>query len=184
MTNTSRLVRLALPIVLASALLSISATAQTRDPFAAAVAEDVGMSSAKLRDATAIMKTWVDEGRMVGGSLLVIRNGTTALREAVGWSDRERGIPLRTDHIVNMRSMTKPLVGTAVLMLREEGKLQLEDRVSKYLPSFDNAKSREITVYQLLTHTSGIKGSIYVATGRTPYIGSRAHGGCISPASA
>jgi CubicO group peptidase (beta-lactamase class C family) len=138
-------------------------------PFPTAVAEDVGMSSAKLRDAIGTLKTWVDEGRIVGGSLLVIRNGRLVLHEAVGWADRERGIPLRIDHIVNMRSMTKPLVGTAVLMLREAGKLKLEDRVAQYLPSFDNLKSRDITVFQLLTHTSGLKGEIYTATGGTPY---------------
>jgi CubicO group peptidase (beta-lactamase class C family) len=60
-----------------------------------------------------------------------------------------------------MRSNTKPLVGTAVLMLMEEGKLKLEDKVSRFLPSFDNPKSRDITIFQLLTHTSGITGEIY-----------------------
>jgi CubicO group peptidase (beta-lactamase class C family) len=73
-----------------------------------------------------------------------------------------------------MRSMTKPLVGTAVMQLREEGKLKLEDRVAQYLPSFDNDKSRDITIFQLLTHTSGLKGEIYTATGGTPFTDLRA----------
>ncbi|MGQ0641564.1 MAG: serine hydrolase domain-containing protein [Gemmatimonadaceae bacterium] len=101
--------------------------------------------------------------------LLVIRDGKTVLYDAMGWSDRERRIPMQTDPIVSMRSMTKPLVGAAILILREAGQLKLEDRVAQYLPSFDNAKSRGITVFQLLTHTSGIKGDIYVATGGTQY---------------
>jgi len=58
-----------------------------------------------------------------------------------------------------MRSMTKPLTGTAVLMLMEEGRLLLDDKVSQYLPSFDNPRSQDITIYQLLTHTSGLPGN-------------------------
>lgn len=65
--------------------------------------------------------------------------------------------------------MTKPLVGTAILMLEEEGRLRLNDRVSQYLPSFDNDRSREITIFQLLTHTSGLKGEIYNDHEGTPY---------------
>jgi CubicO group peptidase (beta-lactamase class C family) len=127
------------------------------------------MSSDKLREAVSAVKKWADDERIIGAVMLVIRDGKTVLQEAVGWSDKEHKIPMRTDHIVSMRSMTKPIVGTAAMMLREEGKLKLEDRVSQYLQSFDNPKSRDITIFQLLTHTSGIKGDIYVATGGTQY---------------
>jgi CubicO group peptidase (beta-lactamase class C family) len=113
--------------------------------------------------------SWVRQERILGGVLLVIRHGRLVFHEATGWSDREQGVPLRTDHIVSMRSMTKPLVGTAVLMLMEQGRLRLEDRVSRYLPSFDNDRSREITIFQLLTHTSGITGDIYTDREGTPY---------------
>ena len=123
----------------------------------------------RLREAVAVVEKWTAEQRIVGAVLLVIRDGKTVLHEAIGWSDRERRIPLQTDHILSMRSMTKPLVGTAALMLREAGKLALEDRVAQYLPSFDNPKSREISVFQLLTHTSGIKGEIYVGTGGSAF---------------
>src|SRR4029450_7326514 len=54
-----------------------------------------------------------------------------------------------------VRSMTKPVVGTAILMLADEGKLSLTDPASKYLPAFANDRSRAITVEQLLTHTAG-----------------------------
>jgi CubicO group peptidase (beta-lactamase class C family) len=54
-------------------------------------------------------------------------------------------------------------------MLREAGTLNLDDRIAQYLPSFDNPRSRDITVRQLLTHTSGIRGEIYVGTGGTEY---------------
>jgi CubicO group peptidase (beta-lactamase class C family) len=137
--------------------------------FPKAAPEAVGMSSEKLRASVDLIHRLMERRRITGAVLLVIRDGRMVLHEAVGWADRERQIPMRRDQIVSMRSMTKPLIGTAILMLREEGKLQLEDRVSKYLPSFDNDKSREITVFQLLTHTSGIKGEIYTATGGTTF---------------
>ncbi|HJU74053.1 MAG TPA: serine hydrolase domain-containing protein [Gemmatimonadaceae bacterium] len=162
-----RTIRLILACSLSTA--STALVAQQPETFPRAAAEEVGMSSEKLRGVVTTVQKWVDDDRIVGAILLVIRNGRTVLHEAVGWSDRERKLPMRTDHIVSMRSMTKPLVGAAALILREEGKLKLEDRVSQFLPSFDNPKARDITIFQLLTHTSGIRGEIYVATGGTQY---------------
>ena len=77
------------------------------------------------------------------------------LHEAFGWSDMDRKTPLAPNTIVCVRSMTKPLVGTAIQMLIDEGKLRPSDAASKYLDSFDNDKSRAITIEQLLTHTAG-----------------------------
>jgi CubicO group peptidase (beta-lactamase class C family) len=150
------------------AAAQLSAQAQTSD-FPTVTPEAAGVSAAKLQDAVGTVRKWVNDGRIVGAIMLVIRDGKTVLNEAVGWSDRERKVPFRTDHIVSMRSMTKPLVGVAVMKLREEGKLKLEDRVAQYLPSFDNPKSNAITIFQLLTHTSGLKGEIYTATGGTTF---------------
>ena len=156
-------------VFIIATLLSVVVTAQAPDPFPRVAPETVGMSSEKLREASATVQKWAAEERIIGAVLLVIRDGKTVLHEATGWSDRERRLPMRRDHIVSMRSMTKPLVGTAALMLREAGKLNFEDRVAQYLPSFDNSKSRDITVFQLLTHTSGIRGEIYVGTGGTQF---------------
>jgi CubicO group peptidase (beta-lactamase class C family) len=134
-------------------------------PFPNAAPEAVGMSAERLRAAVDTVGRWVDEGRIVGAEMLVIRHGRVVLHEAVGWDDRERGIPLQTDRILRMRSMTKPLAGTAVLMLMEEGRLALEDRVATYLPAWDNPRAREITIFQLLTHTSGLQGGILAREG-------------------
>ncbi|MFB9984678.1 serine hydrolase domain-containing protein [Mesorhizobium kowhaii] len=130
------------------------------EPFSPASPESVGMSPPFLRHAIETARVWVDEGRIVGAVMLVIRRNKIVLHEAVGWSDGERLLPMKNDTIFMMRSMTKPLLGTAILMLKEEGRLTLEDRVSENLPAFDNERSRDITIYQLLTHTSGITGSI------------------------
>lgn len=137
--------------------------------FSPASPESVGMSSARLRQAVESVQTWVREDRIVGAVMLVIRSDRIVLHEAVGWNDRERRIPMARDAICQMRSMTKPLVGTAILMLQEDGRLDVGDKVSKHLPAFDNPRSREITIHQLLTHTSGITGAIYEPLGGTKY---------------
>ncbi|MER8543308.1 beta-lactamase family protein [Mesorhizobium sp. M1334] len=142
---------------------------EPNEPFSPASPESVGMSLPLLRHAVETVHAWVDEDRIVGAAMLVICRNQIVLHETVGWSDRERQIPMKTDTIFMMRSMTKPLLGTAILMLKEEGRLTLEDRVSKYLPAFDNERSRDITIYQLLTHTSGITGSIVEDIGTTRY---------------
>jgi len=102
---------------------------------------------------------------LVGAEVLIIRNDTIMLHDVVGWSDKEKGIKLQKNSIYRIRSMTKPIVATAILILLDEGKLSLEDRVASYIPAFDNPKSREITVLQLLTHTSGLKSHDYEEIG-------------------
>ncbi|MBB5538756.1 serine hydrolase domain-containing protein [Rhizobium giardinii] len=139
------------------------------EPFSPASPESVDMLPQSLRLAVETARVWVDEGRIVGAVMLVIRRNRIVLHEAVGWSDRERQIPMKTDTIFMMRSMTKPLLGTAILMLKEDGRLTLQDRVCEYLPAFDNERSRDITIYQLLTHTSGITGSIVGNIGAARY---------------
>ena len=131
---------------------------ENSSPFSRSSPEDVGMSSERLRHVVNTVQEWMNNDEIVGAVMLVIRHDKVVLHEAVGWSDREKNIPMEVGTIVQMRSMTKPLTGTAVLMLMEEGRLLLDDKVSQYLPSFDNPWSKDITIYQLLTHTSGLPG--------------------------
>jgi len=127
------------------------------------------MSSEKLQQAVETVREWVNKDEIVGAVMLVLRHDKIVLHEAVGWSDRENKLPMKLDTIVSLRSMTKPLVGTAILLLMEEGRLRLDDKVAQYLPAFDNPKSRDITLYQLLTHTSGLTGAIYDTLKGTQY---------------
>ena len=108
---------------------------------------------------------------LVGAEVLIIRNDTIQLHDVVGWSDKEKGIKLKKNSIYRIRSMTKPIVATAILVLIDEGKLSLEDRVSKYIPAFDNPNANEITVQQLLTHTGGLASHDYEEIGlsKQPY---------------
>jgi len=106
----------------------------------------------------------VQDEKVVGAELAVIKNRKVVLHEAFGWKDKDDVLALETGTLYNIRSMTKPITGMAIQMLVDKGELALADRVADYLPSFDNEHSREITVEQLLTHRSGLPLST-VSTG-------------------
>src|SRR4029077_18331214 len=111
-----------------------------------------GVSAAAVRRVAGEVEEYVRNGTIVGGELLIIKNRKTILHEVYGARDREDNLDMERDTIFNVRSMTKPLTGVAVQMLADEGKLRLDDPVAKYLPGFDNDKSKTITIEQLLQH--------------------------------
>lgn len=92
---------------------------------------------------------------LVGAEILVVRGGNVVLHQSMGWADIDREIPMRRNSIFQIASMTKPVSGTAALQLVEAGRIGLDDRVANHLQSFDNRRSRDVTVRQLLTHRSG-----------------------------
>ncbi len=117
------------------------------------------------------MNGWVDSGRLAGMVTVVMRRGELAFAETAGKADVERNRPMRPDTIFRIYSMTKPLTSTAIMMLYEEGRFQLDDPISKFIPAFANPRvyaggsrgkidsvpaEREITFRDLLTHTSGL----------------------------
>jgi CubicO group peptidase (beta-lactamase class C family) len=148
--------------------------------------EDVGISSARLKRVDELVQHHIDAGSFTGAVTLVARNGRIARLEAQGLMDLEHKTPMRKDAIFRIMSMTKPIVGTAILMMMEEGKVRLQDPISKFIPEWrdmvvampqDEAPSgpgpaagngsaapkyytvpaeREVTVRDLLTHTSGL----------------------------
>jgi CubicO group peptidase (beta-lactamase class C family) len=105
--------------------------------------------------------SWVREQKVVGAEILILKERKTVFHEVFGWKDRERGVPMEKNSIFRIRSMTKPIVGTAVLMLADQGKLKLTDPVARYLPSFDNPRSKSITITQLLHHSGGFSDPGY-----------------------
>ena len=118
------------------------------------------------------LKGFVDKGSLVGVSALVTKDGKEAYFGAFGYADREAGRPMARDTIVQIYSMTKPITGTALMQLWEQGKFKLDDPVSKYIPELVNVKvfsgldaagatilvapNRAITVRDLTRHTSGL----------------------------
>lgn len=135
--------------------------------------ESAGFSSERLARLDNAMNDWVDKGWINGAVGLIIRNGKIAHYKSVGYNDLETKIALDKEGIFRIASQTKAITSVAVMMLYEEGKFLLEDPVSKFIPSFANAQvldkfndkdttyttipaKRQVTIRDLLTHTSGI----------------------------
>lgn len=141
-------------------LLLVAATALLFLPGAEPVPVIAGSQAgreAQLASAVEVYRGAVARDELRGAVLYVAQRGQVVLHEAVGYKHHAYRLPMERDTLFRMASNTKPVVAAAVLMLVEEGKLSLSDPVAKYLPSFDNDKSRNVTVEQLLTHTSGLR---------------------------
>jgi CubicO group peptidase (beta-lactamase class C family) len=136
----------------------VEATAQTpaSEAFPQATPESQGIPTKNLQELAGVVRKFVEKDKIIGAELLVIKNRRVVLHEAIGMKDKERHVPMQPNTIFCVRSMTKPVNGVAVQMLIDEGKLSPDDLVSKYIPAFDNEKSKAITVKHLLTHTSGL----------------------------
>ena len=149
-------------------------------------ASSVGMDDALLDRAAQLYRDAVERDELKGAVLLVARRGLIVLHEAVGWRHEAYRLPMEGDTLFRMASNTKPVIGTAVLILHEAGKLSLDDRAADHLDSFDNDRSRDITVRQLLNHSSGLRiGPIFhpFAEGETPtLLGAVAKFGAEGPA--
>lgn len=119
----------------------------------------VGQHSNAIRQR---MQSFVDNGAIPGVVTLVIKKDRIISFEAVGYRDLETRRPMTPDTIFDIRSMTKPVTATGIMILMEEGKLALSDPVEKYLPEFKNSAfkddrgTRTITIRHLLTHTAGL----------------------------
>jgi CubicO group peptidase (beta-lactamase class C family) len=98
--------------------------------------EDVGFSSGRLKRIASVFQGEVDKGVIPGAVILIARDGKVADFEAIGFQDREKKIPMGADSIFRIASMSKPITSVALMMLVEEGKIQLENPLSDYLPEF------------------------------------------------
>ena len=150
-----------LHLALAAALVLVAPTradepSTPEQRFPASSALEQGLSPEALQKLDALVAELVAAEEVVGGELLVIKNGKTVLHSAHGWRDREANIPLEPGSVYCVRSMTKPLIGTAIAMLIEDDVIELDDRVAMHLPEFSGESTDAITVEQLLTHTGGM----------------------------
>lgn len=130
--------------------------------------EDVGLSADTLNAASREMEQYIDNGKLAGISTLVFKEGAVVHRKNYGYADLENQEPVTDSTIFRIYSMTKPVTAAALMTLYDEGKFQLDDKVSEYLPEFEgmmvyNAETKseepqedEMTIRHLLTHTSGI----------------------------
>ncbi|MDX2056621.1 MAG: serine hydrolase domain-containing protein, partial [Gemmatimonadales bacterium] len=102
--------------------------------------EDVGLSSAALERIAPALQTYVDSGNLAGVVGVVARRGKVGYARAVGWMDAERQVPMRTDGVFRIYSMTKPIIAAGILKLVEQGKARLDDPVAKFVPAFAAVK--------------------------------------------
>ena len=159
-------------ITLSAGLFSAS-IAQTAKPTGQNLKPQSSLSAERLKTADQVIQSWADKGWMNGGVGLIMRNGKVEYYKAFGYENIEKKTPMRTDHIFRIASQTKAITSAAVMMLFEEGKFLLDEPVSKFIPEFKNPKvldkfnaadssyttlpaKREISIRDLLTHTSGI----------------------------
>jgi D-alanyl-D-alanine carboxypeptidase len=91
-----------------------------------------------------------------GGAVIVVKDGRTIYRDAVGMASLELGVPLQADSVFRIGSVTKQFTSASVMMLVEQKKLALDDDITKFFPDYPTG-GRRITVEHLLTHTSGIR---------------------------
>lgn len=130
-----------------------------------------GVSVDRLARIGPAMQALLDQGKFPGMSVTVARNGKVAFQSELGYADIETKAPLRKDSIYRIFSMTKPVTGVAVMILLEEGRFQLDDPVSAYLPAFKDLQVfesegadgvqltkavRDVTIRDLLRMTSGL----------------------------
>ncbi|MGD9317872.1 MAG: serine hydrolase domain-containing protein, partial [Anaerolineae bacterium] len=138
--------------------------------------EGVGLSSERLKRIDALMQRYVDGKKMAGLVALVARHGRVVHFESFGVQDLETNKPMEPDAIFRLYSMTKPITSVALMMLYEQGLFQLRDAVTRFLPEFKRVKvwkgegqlvdpRREITYYDLLTHTAGLSYGGFEETG-------------------
>lgn len=124
---------------------------------------EAGLEPAELSKIDDRMQEFVAQKQIAGAVTLVARRGRVVHHEAVGFADVAAGRPMEKETLFAIASMTKPITAAAVMILRDEGKLELDDPVSKYIPEFKDATlaegkkpPREITIRDCLRHTNGL----------------------------
>jgi CubicO group peptidase (beta-lactamase class C family) len=179
-----RVVPLTLVLTVGGALAAPAPAGQsaaTADGIVLVPPERVGVSSEALKDLDAAMQGIVDKKQLAGVVTLLARHGQVVQHKAYGVQDIESGTPMRVDTIVRIYSMTKPIVGAAMMMLYEEGKWRPSDPIAKHIPEFANLKvftgmdangqptlvapSHPPTMGELMSHNAGFTYGLF---GNTP----------------
>lgn len=156
---------------LAATISLFAATAHAAVDLPLVDPDEVGLSPDRLKRLERVMKAHVDEGRLAGTVTLIARRGKVAHFDSYGLANIEAAKRMEKDTIVRIYSMTKPVTSVAAMMLYEEGHFQLSDPVSKFLPELKDLPvyesgegeaietrpaNREMTIHDLLTHSSGL----------------------------
>jgi len=167
--------------IAAAVLLCGSSIVLAQEAFPRGPPGDVGMSAERLALIRKSVEAEIAAGQMPGAVLAIARHGKLVYLEAFGYRDKAAGVPMTTDSIFRVASMTKPMVAVGALQLVEQGRLLIDDPLAKYFPKFADIQvavmdamketivdkvpaARKITIQDLLRHTSGL---IYGGRGTT-----------------
>jgi CubicO group peptidase (beta-lactamase class C family) len=154
-------------------LLAWSCAQKNDTQFRVSTPESVNISSERLNRIDTMLIQSIDKGWIAGAVGFIARDGKIIYNRSFGVSDLENKLPMQTDNIFRIASQTKAITSIGLMMLFEEGKFLLDDPISKYIPEFAHPQvldkfnekdttfttvpsRREITIRDLLTHTSGI----------------------------
>lgn len=144
----------------------------------AAAPAELGLCPQRTARLVEVFRAEIERQRLPGAVLMVARHGKVGLFESLGWQDPATATPMAADSIFRIYSMTKPIVAVGVMMLMEQGRLLLDDPVSRYLLEFANPQvayqdngvwklrpaTRGATIQDLLRHTAGMT---YESPGKT-----------------
>jgi CubicO group peptidase (beta-lactamase class C family) len=170
--------------LLCGAALLVATPAHAEDRFSSEGTFDIPagahFSQEKLARIGDFFRKQIADGKIPGAIVLIAQHGKPVYKEFFGVRDPDTNAPMTADTIFRLHSMTKPITSFAAMMLIDQGKLKLDDPVSKYIPSFANVKvgiekklendnkalelvppARPVTVRDLMLHTSGITYGFY-----------------------
>ncbi len=138
---------------------------------------DVGLDPAGLEKLNEAMHGMVDGGQLAGVVTMVSRKGKVVHFDAYGKRDIENGLPVEKDTIFRIYSMTKPIIGVALMTYYDEGRFTLDDPVSKFIPEFADLKvakedgpdgmpitedaDHPMTMRELMSHTAGLSYGLF-----------------------
>ena len=153
-------------------LVLVCAPVFAQDPLPRAQPESVGIASDRLERIGQVLRADIERDRRPGAVVAIARKGRLAYFEAFGYLDKPAGVPMTADAIFGIGSMTKPMVGVAIMQLVEDTRIQMSDPVSRWFPKLGQLRvaaekpgvsaadsvpaAREITIHDLLRHTSGL----------------------------
>lgn len=146
-------------------------------PLKVTRAEDVGMSSERLIYLKSYFEGMLEDEETGGFQILISRRGKVVMYENLGLANVEENIPVTDETLFRIYSMTKPVMGVAMMMLYEEGQYSLADPLSKHIPEFAELRvyageddegnvmlepmEREPTIHDLLQHTAGFTYGVF-----------------------
>ncbi len=157
-------------------LVLLLSTPLIAEELPVATPQDVGLSGEVLDHVDSAMQSYIDDGKLSGITTMVARHGKIVHFKSFGKQDIAANKPMKSDTIVRIYSMSKPVTSVAIMMLYEEGRFELDDPVSKHLPAFKGVKvvsdpsdldkplidpQRQMTVRDLLQHTSGLTYGLF-----------------------